>query len=71
MKKAMSGGLNRTAYRKLIALQKIIKAGYHTPAPGVCQIGLDPFFQRSEPMTLTVAANAGKPSILCRFAYDA
>ena len=71
MKNAMSGGLNPTADRKLISLQKIIKAGYHTLAPGICQIGFDPFFQGAEPMTLTAAANAAKPSILCGFAYDA
>jgi hypothetical protein len=71
MKNAMSGGLNRTADRKLIALQEIIKAGYHTLFPGIGQIGFDPFFQRSEPMTLTAAAHAAKPSIRCGFAYDA
>jgi len=63
MKNAKTGRLNRTAYRKLIALYKIIKAGYDILAPGVCQIGFDPFLQGSEPMTLAGTANAGQPSI--------
>ena len=71
MKNAKSSGLNRTADRKLIAFNKIIKAGYHTLLKGVCQIGFDPFSQGSKPMTLATAANAGKPSILCGFATDA
>jgi len=71
MKNAKTGGLNRTADRKLIAFNKIIKAGYDTLLPGVCQIGFDPYFQGSKPMTLATATNAGKPSILCGFADNA
>jgi hypothetical protein len=71
MKNAKTGGLNRTAGRDLIVFNKIIKAGYHTLLPGVCQIGFDSFFQGSKPMTLATAGNTGKPSILCEFAGDA
>ena len=70
MKNAKSSGLNRTADRKLIAFNKIIKAGYHTLLKGVCQIGFDPFSQGFKPMTLATAANAGKPSIFRGFAGD-
>jgi hypothetical protein len=71
MKNTKTGGLNRTADRKLIAFNKIIKTGYHTLLKGVCKIGFDSFLQCSKPMTLATAANADKPSILSGFATDA
>jgi hypothetical protein len=52
-------------------LQKIIKAGHDTFTPGVGQINFDPLAQKSEPVTLTGALNAGYPSICGGFAGDA
>jgi len=51
--------LNGAADRNLAQLQKIIKAGYDTFTPSVGQIDFDPFAQKSEPVTLPRAFNAG------------
>ena len=63
--------LNGAADRNMTQLQKIIKAGYDTVTPGVGQINFDPSTQRSEPVALTGALNAGYPSICGCFAGDA
>jgi hypothetical protein len=56
---AHSGGLNATADGDLSQLQKTIKAVHGIAKPDSCQIGVDPFVQRPEPMTLAGSANAG------------
>jgi len=59
IKNAGVGRLNGAAHRDLIQLQKIIKTGNDTFAPGVGQVSCDPFFQGAEPMALAGAVNAG------------
>jgi len=71
IKNATAGRLNGSTRWDLTQLQKIIKAGYDTLTPRVAQINFDPFAQRSEPVTLTGALNAGYPSICGCFAGDA
>jgi len=56
---AQTGGLNETADGDLSLLQKPIKAGDDTANPEPRQIGVEPFVQRPEPMTLAGSANAG------------
>jgi hypothetical protein len=51
--------LNGAADRNLAQLQKIIKAGHDTFTPGVGQINFDPLAQKSKPVTLPGALNAG------------
>jgi len=55
---AQTVGLNATAHRDLAQLQKTIKAGHDTANPEPRQIGVEPFVQRPEPMTLAGSANA-------------
>ncbi|MBC8394094.1 MAG: hypothetical protein H8E17_16200 [Deltaproteobacteria bacterium] len=71
IKNATASRLNGSTRWDLTQLQKIIKAGDDTLTPRVAQINFDPFAQRSEPVTLTGALNAGYPSICGCFAGDA